>query len=117
MCHTPPFVGLVHHSTNLDWADRRLTSQCYLRAWTHASRQADRAAPSNLGVDGHTGAVAALHKEFIPNWTSEEFCGFVAKLASVTDAWAAKAGDKEHGECERLWVRVLELEAKFWPDV
>ena len=64
-----------------------------------------------------TGAVAALYKAFIPNWTSEEFSGFVEKLTELTDTWAAESGDKERDECERLWVRVLELEENFWPAV
>ena len=70
-----------------------------------------------MSGDDDTGAVAALHKEFIPNWTSEQFSGFVEKLASVTDAWAAEAGDQEHEVCQRLWARVLQLETKFWPEV
>ena len=61
--------------------------------------------------------MAALHREFVPNWTSAEFGTFVDKLAEVTDAWALGAGDEEREVCERLWERVLQLEARFWPDV
>ena len=91
-----------------------MASQCYLRAWTYALSQADGNAQSRMS---DTGAVAALHKEFIPNWTSEQFRGFVEKLALVTNAWADESGDKGHDACERLWVRVLQLEATFWPKV
>ena len=66
---------------------------------------------------GETGAIAALHREFIPNWTSEAFKGFVDKLASVTDAWALASDDKDRKICEILWEEVLRLEANFWPEV
>ncbi|KAL8823381.1 MAG: hypothetical protein Q9191_005909 [Dirinaria sp. TL-2023a] len=106
-------VPLLHGLVVL-WA----TEHCYHRAWTYASRQTESAAQSPFGGGGSdTGAVAALHKEFIPNWTSEQFGGFVEKLASVTDAWAAQAGDREHDTCQRLWARVLQLETEFWPEV
>lgn len=38
-------------------------------------------------------------------------------LAEVTDAWAMKADAKDVEACKELWLRVLELEAKFWPAV
>lgn len=93
---------------------QRTIEQCYSRAWKYASSQADGKAYSNTN---NTGAIAALHKEFIPNWTSEQFSGFVEKLAGVTDAWAAETESKDRDACEHLWMRVLELEAKFWPTV
>ena len=67
--------------------------------------------------DSAGGAIAALHKEFIPNWTSEPFEDFVKHLASVTDAWATKSDVGDHAIYEDLWLRVLQLEAKFWPEV
>lgn len=63
------------------------------------------------------GAIAALHREFIPNWTSEKFHDFVKNLASLTDAWAEKSDPKDVESSKSLWLRVLALEAKFWPDV
>ena len=66
---------------------------------------------------GTTGAIAALHREFIPNWTSAAFTEFVDKLASVTDALARASGEEERIACESLWERVLQLEARFWPEV
>jgi thiaminase len=63
------------------------------------------------------GAVAALHSEFIPNWTSEQFRDFVRNLASLTDDWAKKSDPKDVEVSKTLWSRVLTLEAKFWPDV
>lgn len=65
--------------------------------------------------------IAALHKEFIPNWTSEAFRGFVGKLGEVVDAWFAVDGEEEwkeeRGVCEGFWESVLMLEARFWPEV
>ncbi|KAL6715823.1 hypothetical protein ACLMJK_006784 [Lecanora helva] len=91
------------------------TEHCYLTAWTYASSQAkDNDGQSQLG---ETGAVAALHREFIPNWTSKEFAAFVDKLGKVTDAWAIGIEDEEREVCARLWKQVLELEARFWPEV
>ena len=63
------------------------------------------------------GAIAALHKEFIPNWTSDDFKAAVDTLADVTNAWAAGPEKGEESNCEKLWLYVLELETSFWPTV
>ena len=86
--------------------------QCYLGAWTYAKEQQ---AGSSIPTQDSKGAVAALHKKFIPNWTSEEFKAAVNTLADVANEWAEKAGVGEENSCEELWLRTLELEAKFWP--
>jgi thiaminase len=89
--------------------------QCYLDAWTYASSQTKNVDKS-LTSEGD-GGVVALHQEFIPNWTCEPFRDFVKRLASVTDAWAAKLDARDMETCKYIWLDVLELEAKFWPDV
>ena len=95
--------------------------QCYHRAWGYASSKAKdttiephSSADDDDSVDG---AIAALYNEFIPNWTSVPFGAFVKHLASVTDAWAIKLDVGDYSVCEDLWLRVLLLEADFWPDV
>jgi thiaminase len=87
--------------------------QVYLDAWTYASSQSK---DSNEPSSGK-GAAAALRKEFIPNWTCKPFRDFVNQIAEVTDAWAKNADAKEVEACKDSWLRVLELESKFWPDV
>ena len=87
------------------------TERCYLDAWTYAKGFLD---PSRLaGEDGDGGA---LRKEFIPNWTGEEFVEFVDWIAMVADGLAeregVRAGDERYRE---LWGRVLDIEARFWP--
>jgi thiaminase len=56
-----------------------------------------------------------LRKEFIPNWTSGEFVGFVERIGGLVDALWEGAG--EEGRVERLWRRVLDVERVFWPEV
>jgi hypothetical protein len=66
-----------------------------------------------------------LRKEFIPNWTSEEFVGFVEEIGGFVDAlWEGEervGRRKEEGEMREgvleLWGRVLEAERVFWPGV
>jgi thiaminase len=67
-------------------------------------------------VEYREGVGAALHKEFIPNWTSKEFADSVDQLADIVDSWRDQpsADPSEWKECYR---RVLELEAKFWPEL
>jgi thiaminase len=62
------------------------------------------------------GVVAALHKDFIPNWTSKEFGTSVEQLARIVDAWSKQRSSGFRGWTE-AYLRVLELEAKFWPQV
>jgi hypothetical protein len=67
----------------------------------------------------------ALRKEFIPNWTSPEFVGFVEEIGGFVNAlWEGEKGaGKGKGEVEMrervegLWGRVLEAERVFWPGV
>ncbi len=61
-------------------------------------------------------AIGALHNDFIPNWTSQQFRNFVKNLASSTDMWAEKADSGVVESSKELWSRLLELEARFWPE-
>jgi thiaminase len=60
-----------------------------------------------------------LRKEFIPNWTSVEFEGFVNRIeVLLDDLWGrAERGVQGLGMCEDVWRRVLEVERVFWPVV
>ena len=90
-----------------------MIEQCYLKAWSYAKEHMRKAASEGEGK----GAVAALHKEFVPNWTSDDFKAAVDALGEVLDGWGERMDERELAECERLWKKVLELEAEFWPDV
>jgi thiaminase len=63
------------------------------------------------------GTITALHRELIPNWTSEQFLDFVQNLAFLTDAWAKKLTPNDVELTKNFWSRILALEASFWPDV
>lgn len=62
-----------------------------------------------------------MRKEFIPNWTSEEFWVFVEKLGwFVDELWKHYPEREVVGERERLserWLQLLEVEKVFWPVV
>lgn len=119
------------------------TEECYLRSWKFAKGEAASAA-SNAGksqgkvadgeeeeraskrlkIDGEKGGEQegdVMQRVFIPNWTSEEFEGFVRKLGFLVDELAKemglKEGDEVWRECERAWRQVLWCEAEFWPVV
>jgi thiaminase len=114
------------HGLVVLWA----TELVYLHAWRFAKSHMQSTEPESIdggnttkGKGGNKaeqhekGAIKALHKEFIPNWTSDTFHGVVDGLAGLVDEWASttelKAQDLE--ACCELWRRVLELEVDFWP--
>jgi thiaminase len=112
-----PIFRFDTHYTSSRCCDRLIPLKCYLDAWTYASSQAKNANHILSSADSDIGTAAALYEEFIPNWTSEAFHGFVRSLASVTDTWAEKAEAKDIGLAKDFWLRVLVLEARFWPNV
>lgn len=84
------------------------TEKCYLEAWSYAL---DEGKVSEGDLDG-----GALREDFIPNWTSKEFVGFVENIASLlNELWSETGGDREAAEV--TWHHVLELEENFWPVV
>lgn len=94
--------------------------KCYLEAWTYAasfSKNLERGEEED--ADG-----GALRKEFIPNWTSEEFADFVEKIGRFVDVlWEQERSGAGEGKevvkekVEELWRRLLEVEVVFWPVV
>ncbi|KAK1139876.1 hypothetical protein N8T08_011121 [Aspergillus melleus] len=94
------------------------TETCYLRAWRFAAGFLDQQQGETQDTDG-----GALRKEFIPNWSSREFEGFVDGIGELVDEMARGllVADGEKGEmmrrCERWWRQVVWLEERFWPDV
>ncbi|EXJ96391.1 hypothetical protein A1O1_01517 [Capronia coronata CBS 617.96] len=97
------------------------TENVYLRAWTHAAMFTN-ATEENRSKDGDSAAdldSGALRSAFIPNWSSIEFEEFVDEIAEVTDLLAEREGALDHGldVYMALWARVLDVEARFWPQV
>lgn len=55
-----------------------------------------------------------MRKEFIPNWTSNEFVQFVERIEKVLEeVWREDRGDVKG--VERVWEGVLSVEREFWP--
>ena len=52
--------------------------------------------------------------QLVQNWTSDEFVRFVDQLGDIAET---VVGDEQAGwnAAARIWERVLELEAGFWP--
>ena len=92
------------------------TEVIYLRAWRCAK---SHIAASDLAEDEQTLLTTqALHKEFIPNWTSPEFEAFVNECARIADDLNGPVSEcKEIEELENIWRTVLNLEVDFWPHV
>ncbi|KAI2471227.1 heme oxygenase-like protein [Annulohypoxylon bovei var. microspora] len=92
------------------------TEKVYLDSWTYAKQQASGDADTKGDLDG-----GALRKEFIPNWTSEEFQAFVNECRECLDAYAAtQVEDTEEviaAGSMVLFKKVLVLEESFWPMV
>lgn len=92
------------------------TEKIYLDAWTYAKQQASGNVDTQGDLDG-----GALRKEFIPNWTSEEFQAFVKECQECLDAYAAiqDVDTEEVGAAGSmvLFKKVLVLEESFWPMV
>lgn len=120
------------HASPLPWLEAAVvfwgTERVYLDAWTWAKTcQRARAAEGAGGEKGpeEDADGGALRKEFIPNWSSEEFGAFVDKLAGVIDG--AVAGLVEaHGEvvkaglagrAEKVWRELVAAEGAFWPHI
>ncbi|KAI9045474.1 putative transcription regulator PAB1642 [Aspergillus affinis] len=88
------------------------TETCYLRAWRFAATFLEQRQGQGQDTDG-----GALRKEFIPNWSSKEFEGFVDGIGELVDEMAASGEKEVTRRCERWWRQVVWLEERFWPDV
>jgi hypothetical protein len=101
------------------------TEKCYLEAWRYAAAQ-------NGTGEGEDMDGGALRREFIPNWTSEEFEAFVDKIAwFVDELWREGSGFVEKNGrggvgrpgpmlgrlLEEQWKELLDVERVFWPVV
>lgn len=92
------------------------TEVCYLRAWKYAASFLEGTdGPAEEDTDG-----GALRKEFIPNWSSTEFEGFVNRIGDVLDIMAEQTKGVEEAEemrrrCLEWWRQVIWLEERFWP--
>ncbi|GJN70679.1 hypothetical protein VFPFJ_08814 [Purpureocillium lilacinum] len=94
------------------------TEKCYLDAWSYAKSLLQEGADPAADADG-----GALRKEFIPNWTSEEFIEFVDELGDLINE-AVEIEIRQRGEgakqeiLERSlakWRELLAAEQAFWP--
>ncbi|KAF8867328.1 heme oxygenase-like protein [Acephala macrosclerotiorum] len=92
------------------------TEICYLEAWRYAKSFTE----GSEGEEDSDGG--ALRKEFIPNWTSDEFAEFVEKIGGFVDeVWESIRGGSGNEEMlkrvEGIWREVLDIEQVFWPVV
>ncbi|KKY19733.1 putative transcription regulator [Phaeomoniella chlamydospora] len=108
----PPQKSLISALVLL-WA----TEKVYYDAWSYAHSQAPSSVPASSDLDG-----GALRKEFIPNWTSNEFVEFVEGIEVCLNDLASKEASKSgreavETEALKVWEEVLDLEVGFWPSV
>ena len=93
--------------------------QCYLRAWQYAKSL--RPVVRKGEVEWLQGQTRALYGEFIPNWTSIEFEGFVVRIGNLLDEVFASVEESDRCHMlevlEGVWRQVLDVEIAFWPDV
>jgi len=86
--------------------------QVYFDAWSFVGKglnDPDFDAPESASV----GAV----RKFCANWSSPEFATFVQDLADVVDDLGITPNSKAWARAEQIWLRVVELEVGFWPEV
>lgn len=96
------------------------TEKCYLDAWSWAKSQTSAQHDPKNDADG-----GAVRKEFINNWTSQEFVDFVDQLGRIIDeAVREQAMAKGNGVKDEFlrragekWEEVLIAEESFWPAV
>ncbi|KAJ4353665.1 uncharacterized protein N0V89_005395 [Didymosphaeria variabile] len=101
----------------LFWA----TEKVYFEAWSWAKKQAEGSTGKSNASDADGGA---MRKEFIPNWTNDEFINFVDTLEKilndgVQDAIRGDGGVRKQIEerAEQVWQQLLDAEEAFWPRV
>ncbi|KAE9404570.1 heme oxygenase-like protein [Gymnopus androsaceus JB14] len=71
-----------------------------------------RLAPGKSSSDSRTNAAIATLSE---NWTCPEFVAFVDDLSGLVDSLGIEPESAEWKRAEKVWARVVELEANFWP--
>ncbi|KAK6536422.1 hypothetical protein TWF281_000659 [Arthrobotrys megalospora] len=106
------------------------TERCYFDAWGFAKRSAgdNKSTTMSAKVGGKDckdedtdGKGDVMTRIFIPNWTSEDFKGFVDTLEELVNGIVEEEGVEKGSEiwrrCEEVWRQVLWLEEGFWPDL
>lgn len=106
------------------WGTERVYSDAW--AWAKACQGSGGGDDDGGGKGAETDADGgALRKEFVPNWSSEDFVAFVGKLGDVLDGAVSRLVEA-HGEgaqaglvarAERVWRELVAAEGAFWPDV
>lgn len=98
----------------LFWA----TEKVYFEAWSWAKGQAG-AVGREFEEDEDGGA---MRKDFIPNWTNEEFSKFVDTLEAILNEGVEETVGGDEGmrrrveeRAEVVWKEVLDAEEAFWP--
>ncbi|KAL1608078.1 hypothetical protein SLS60_003017 [Paraconiothyrium brasiliense] len=101
----------------LFWA----TEKVYFEAWSWAKKQAEGSTQNHYESDADKGA---MRKEFIPNWTNDEFINFVETLEKILNdgVQGAMHGDGGVGKqieerAELVWKHLLDAEEAFWPSI
>lgn len=100
----------------LFWA----TEKVYFEAWSWAKAQAEETGKKfEEDADG-----GAMRKEFIPNWTNDEFIKFVDTLEAILNEGVEEAsrGDETlknriAERAETIWSQLLDAEEAFWPKI
>ncbi|GAW18121.1 hypothetical protein ANO14919_075940 [Xylariales sp. No.14919] len=100
------FDGLV-----VLWA----TEKAYLTAWSYATQFSSLSMDFEKDLDG-----GALRREFIPNWTSQDFQEFVNKIQDCVDAYAESQTGEDNTDARLVTAAaivktVFILEKEFWP--
>lgn len=107
---------------SLPWLEAAIvfwgTEKCYLDAWSWAKSQTSAQHDPQDDADG-----GAVRKEFINNWTSQEFVEFVDQLGRIIDeAVQEQVESKGDGVKDEFlkragekWKEVLIAEESFWP--
>ncbi|GKT40918.1 uncharacterized protein ColSpa_01099 [Colletotrichum spaethianum] len=116
------FGGLSKGPEPLGWLEGAVllyaTEKCYLDAWSGARDGLDASADGSRDADG-----GALRKEFVPNWSSDEFRAFVDELGTIIDQGYEDVVQRGEGEAKdhlreralRVWKEVVLAEETFWP--
>ena len=80
---------------------------------SHQETEEEKQSKYRSDLDG-----GALRKEFIPNWTSTEFEGFVQEIADLVNELAEREEAWRRLDVYRaVWEHICEVERRFWPEV
>ncbi|KAJ4302619.1 hypothetical protein N0V90_001508 [Kalmusia sp. IMI 367209] len=103
--------------TVLFWA----TEKVYFEAWSWAKGQVEGGVERVVEQDADGGA---MRKEFIPNWTNDEFIQFVETLEGILNEGVREVVGTDEGlkarvekRAEVVWRQLLDAEEAFWPRV